>query len=888
MSHILAHSLEENARTKDVTISENVNFESLLLSEDIFQGLCQTGFRKPSPIQLKAIPVGRCGFDLIVKSKSGTGKTLVFSIIALENIDRHKQALQALILAPTREIAVQIQDVIKKVGSNIEGLIVESFIGGLSFEDDKKKCKQCQIAVGTPGRIKHLISEGILTCDSTRLFVLDETDKLMDASFRNDINQIYNALPAKKQIITTSATYPNELQHFLAQYMQSPTYVNAELETPLLLGLKQFVSVLKPHANVVQQMKLKNEELLNILSNISFTQCLVFSNYQTRAESISNYLNQKGWTSMFISAAQNQSQRLKALNSLKDFKCRIMLSTDLTARGIDAAKVDLVINYDIPVDAMTYLHRMGRAGRYGAQGVCLNLAFGGQELEKLRGILGQIGGTALGIPKLPKFKGHISDLVKINTPSEEQIFGKLDESHIDLTLDKNKIYELTKNSAANAKLEHNENHDILESQKIMSTLNDNKTDSGEVEKQSFEMDTKVVSASMSNDNIVENNESDVMGILNDKSEMADIKNLIADMNPQAILASLANQNFNMNTAAIEHSNEKNTESSHMDKCNKKVQNDLLDKRFTVNDTLMALLGPKRGENTPSEMKTVNIVSEEDKRQQLFTKNKALLDVVRLLDSPSQSKTNVNGSSVEQYLNILKEQDKEKLSEMSEKPIPDILNSLQNDELEKENVPAEVEIINLENIFKLGYDCIVKSNNTSWRQILETVEEHQTRSSKEDTMDELGDDEYESMEEYQECEEMEIMKWVPVSKTHKPPTASKNLLEEASDDGEVVTAENKDGELTKWQPASSATKELQQTCLSESVSEEINRYDHYSSCFEECNQQLWQNGLSFDNMNSFDEWFYYEWEAQLYAMRNYVQQNIYVQEMSRYQHSKTNK
>ncbi|RZC41082.1 ATP-dependent RNA helicase DDX20 [Asbolus verrucosus] len=442
MHSIIAHDLAEKPRTKDVILEESVNFTSLLLPNHVLKGLTECGFRKPSPIQFKAIPLGRCGFgnkiitkvnmltinttfaDLIVKSKSGTGKTLVFSTVALETVIVARNQLQVLILVPTREIAVQIQDVIRGIGCFVDGLMVESFIGGLPVEEDVKKAKQCHIAVGAPGRVKHLISLGALSTEFVRLFVLDEADKLMETSFQGDINEIYNSLPQRKQLIASSATYPQELDTFLTNYMLSPTHVSSENETPILLGLKQFVAVIKTsNPNVVQLMKSKNEKLLEIFSKISFTQCLVFSNYQTRAESISNYLNQKGWNSTFISAAQSQTKRLEAVNNLKEFKNRILLSTDLTSRGIDAPNVDLVINYDIPQDAVTYLHRMGRAGRYGSSGICINLALDGDELKQLQTILGMIGATNVSISILPLLNEKSIDLWQQDVNIFEQICG---------------------------------------------------------------------------------------------------------------------------------------------------------------------------------------------------------------------------------------------------------------------------------------------------------------------------------------------------------------------------------------------------------------------------------------------------------------------------------
>ncbi|KAJ8944247.1 hypothetical protein NQ318_013658 [Aromia moschata] len=415
--HLLkGHSLNSN-RTKDVITEGNVTFESLLLNGDVLKGLEQSGFRKPSPIQVKAIPIGRCGFDIIVRSKSGTGKTLVYSLIALENVDTSRNETQVLIMAPTREVVVQIQEVLTSIGKYINGLQVKSFIGGLPIQVDKENCNSCHIAVGTPGRIKHLISDGCLKTNSIRLFALDEVDKLMESSFVNDVNDIYNSLPGRIQIVTTSATYTDELEGFLQKYMLSPIQIVVEDTTPLLWGLKQFAVVLKPHTNVVQQMKIKTEEILEILSRISFTQCIIFTNYQTRAESVSNMLNQKGWNSSYISAAKSQSERLAALASLKRFNCRILLSTDLTARGIDVANIDLVINYDVPVDAVTYLHRMGRAGRFGSLGACINLVSEGPD-----------GGPTFSIPMLPDFNGNVLDLINEKVHCESHLCATTESS----------------------------------------------------------------------------------------------------------------------------------------------------------------------------------------------------------------------------------------------------------------------------------------------------------------------------------------------------------------------------------------------------------------------------------------------------------------------------
>ncbi|XP_006821228.1 uncharacterized protein LOC102804675 [Saccoglossus kowalevskii] len=381
-----AHNISQRQRTSDVLLSENIDFAGLLLSDAVQQGLSNAGFEKPSPIQLKAIPLGRCGLDLIVQAKSGTGKTCVFSVISLESLHLDSSSTQVLVLAPTREIAVQIQDVILSIGSAISQLRCHVFIGGLPLAQDKIKLHKCHIAVGTPGRIKQLIEEDLLHANTIRLFILDEADKLLEENFQEQINWIYSSLPENKQMLALSATYPEYLAQQLTSYMRDPVFVRLNPKDLALQGLVQYYELVPHHALPHKQFEVKVQHLLKLFSQVSFNQCLVFSNYQTRAQNLSDQLCHKGWPSTYISGSQDQTQRLQAMSMLKNFKCRVLISTDLTARGIDAEKVNLVINLDVPFDSKTYLHRIGRAGRFGTQGIAVTYAAHGTEEQHLRAI----------------------------------------------------------------------------------------------------------------------------------------------------------------------------------------------------------------------------------------------------------------------------------------------------------------------------------------------------------------------------------------------------------------------------------------------------------------------------------------------------------------------
>ncbi|XP_070252587.1 probable ATP-dependent RNA helicase DDX20 [Myotis yumanensis] len=367
-------------RTGDVLLAEPADFESLLLSRPVLDGLRAAGFERPSPVQLKAIPLGRCGLDLIVQAKSGTGKTCVFSTIALDSLVLENLSTQILILAPTREIAVQIHSVITAIGIKMEGLECHVFIGGTPLPQDKTRLKKCHIAVGSPGRIKQLIELDYLNPGSVRLFILDEADKLLEeGSFQEQINWIYSSLPASKQMVAVSATYPECLANALAKYMRDPTFVRLSSSDPSLLGLKQYYKVVNLYPLAHKIFEEKAQHLQELFSRIPFNQALVFSNLHSRAQHLADILTSKGFPSECISGNMNQNQRLDAMAKLKQFHCRVLISTDLTSRGIDAEKVNLVVNLDVPLDWETYMHRIGRAGRFGTLGLAVTYCCRGEE-----------------------------------------------------------------------------------------------------------------------------------------------------------------------------------------------------------------------------------------------------------------------------------------------------------------------------------------------------------------------------------------------------------------------------------------------------------------------------------------------------------------------------
>lgn len=387
----------ERKRTRDVITEENSDFSQLLISDVIVKGLTSAGYNSPSPIQLKTIPLGRSGvgmpnpiiahryltsyiIDIIAQAKSGTGKTIVFSVIALEKITISVLAPQVIILAPTREIALQIHSVITKIGVHIKGLRCSTFIGGTSIATDIDNLSPCHIVVGTPGRIKQLIEEGWLHVETITLFILDEVDKMLgESSLCETTTWIRDSLKKEIQFLAFSATYDSRILKILHDRMTNLQKVILDGDNPSLEGVKQYYYEVPKLSSAASEFMWKQEKVISILSNLSFHQCLIFCNNKGRADTLNSRLNKHGWPTCSISSHFSQKERTKAINDLRQFKVRVLISSDLISRGLDVERVNLVINIDIPKERETYLHRIGRTGRFGTYGVAISFV---NETEK--------------------------------------------------------------------------------------------------------------------------------------------------------------------------------------------------------------------------------------------------------------------------------------------------------------------------------------------------------------------------------------------------------------------------------------------------------------------------------------------------------------------------
>ncbi|ETN61146.1 DEAD box ATP-dependent RNA helicase [Anopheles darlingi] len=397
---------EEKPRTEDVILEQAVRFTEMHMSEPVRNALSKNGFTLASPIQARAVPLACCFFDLLVQAKAGTGKTLVFAIAIAEAHKPNVGFPQSLTIVPTREVAVQVEGVLNMIGAEVPKFQARSFIGGMEISVDRKNLQNCSAIVGTPGRLLHLIKSNVLNTSYIRTLVLDEADTLIDKSMREDIKKIIRALPEKRQTIICSATFYNNRDRELLKFMNEKYIaVTPKREVPMLYGIKQFVRELPEESDSVKDLMAKVVAMSELFTRIPFLQCVVFANTTAKAEAYCMYLRKAGWQPELINSGMEQRLRLKAMEDFRTIRSRMLVATNLIARGIDVDNLNLVVNADVPKDHATYLHRIGRAGRFGTHGIAVTLVSGVSDMERFRRILHDIGGNEMFVHRLPEAPG---------------------------------------------------------------------------------------------------------------------------------------------------------------------------------------------------------------------------------------------------------------------------------------------------------------------------------------------------------------------------------------------------------------------------------------------------------------------------------------------------
>jgi translation initiation factor 4A len=343
----------------------DLSFDTLGINEKLLRGIYSYGFENPSIIQHKAIPIINDGKDIIGQAQSGTGKTGAFSIGVLNSIDESINETQSIIISPTRELATQIFNVVTEL-SSYTNIKVCKVVGGTRVNESISELNKIpHLIVGTPGRILDMISKKYIFTSNLKSFVIDEADETLSQGFREIIYNIFGYLPKQMQVCLFSATFPTELLELSDKFMNNPEKILVNKEELTLEGIMQYYINVKTH-------NWKYDVLTDIYNSINITQCIIYINSKNRLFQIYQSLNEQGYPVGMIHGGLGNEERNLTMEQFRSGEIRILLSTDLLARGIDIQQLSLVINYDLPIEKETYIHRIGRSGRYGRKGVAIN------------------------------------------------------------------------------------------------------------------------------------------------------------------------------------------------------------------------------------------------------------------------------------------------------------------------------------------------------------------------------------------------------------------------------------------------------------------------------------------------------------------------------------
>lgn len=345
------------------------SFDDMNLKDELLRGIYAYGFEKPSAIQQRAILPCVEGHDVIAQAQSGTGKTATFSISVLQSIDVSKRECQALVLAPTRELANQSHKVMMALGDYM-GAEIMACIGGRSVQDDMRRLEQgVHVIVGTPGRVFDLINRRALNPATVKQFVLDEADEMLSLGFKDQIYDIFQLLPPSIQVILISATMPQDVLEVTTRFMRDPIRILVKKEQLTLEGIKQFYVM-------VDKEEWKLDTLCDLYETLTITQACIFCNTRRKVDWLTENMHARDFTVSAMHGDMEQQDRDVIMREFRSGSSRVLITTDLLARGIDVQQVSLVINYDLPTNREKYIHRIGRGGRFGRKGVAINFVTG--------------------------------------------------------------------------------------------------------------------------------------------------------------------------------------------------------------------------------------------------------------------------------------------------------------------------------------------------------------------------------------------------------------------------------------------------------------------------------------------------------------------------------
>lgn len=354
-----------DTETNDSNIEVYDDFDDMGLDDNLLRGICSYGFEKPSGIQSRAIVPIVKGNDIIAQSQSGTGKTATFLISTLQRVDENLKSPQVLVLTPNRELSYQIHEVFKSLNQfrNISSTLI---IGGTKVEDDFKTLDNgVQYIIGTPGRVFDMIKRYALKTENLKSFVLDEADEMLSRGFKDQIYEIFQYVPKTSQVCLFSATMPEAALELTQKFMEKPIRILVKRAELTLEGIKQF------HLGVEHE-NWKIATLVDLFDKLSMAQTIIFANSKRKVIHIKDELEKQGHTCDYICSDMSQTQRNSVMKNFRDGESRVLITTDIIARGIDVQQVSIVINYDVPKYREIYIHRIGRSGRFGRKGIAIN------------------------------------------------------------------------------------------------------------------------------------------------------------------------------------------------------------------------------------------------------------------------------------------------------------------------------------------------------------------------------------------------------------------------------------------------------------------------------------------------------------------------------------
>tara|TARA_R110001592_G_scaffold63219_5_gene193515 strand:- start:624 stop:1793 length:1170 start_codon:yes stop_codon:yes gene_type:complete len=357
-------SLSENDNKNDTITSWE---EVTNIKNELLRGIYGYGFETPSPIQQKGIIPLINNKDIIAQAQSGTGKTGCFTIGTLQLIDVSENTTQAIIVSPTRELSMQTKKVIDSLSAMMKNINTHLLIGGKSIEEDINILNKCNphIIIGCPGRIHDMLRRKKIAPGKCKIIVIDEADEMLSQGFKEQIYDIFQYLPRNIQVALFSATLPNEISNLTDKFMRDPVKILVKTEQLTLEGINQYYVALNDDNE-------KYDALKDIYANISVSQCIIYCNSIIRVQTLYNNMIRDNFA---VGQIHSNMEKIERINNYNDFiagKTRVLLSTNLTARGIDVQQVSTVINFDIPKNVHTYLHRIGRSGRWGRKGMAIN------------------------------------------------------------------------------------------------------------------------------------------------------------------------------------------------------------------------------------------------------------------------------------------------------------------------------------------------------------------------------------------------------------------------------------------------------------------------------------------------------------------------------------